>query len=102
MNISPIDKVPASFPLTGTDDNGSPVTLTTVVVAVLPFRATPDGSTTWTPATYSSGRVHFTLAGPFADPTGALPIPTGGGQLWVKDTESSTIQAVRVGFVSVS
>lgn len=102
MEISPIDKVPASFPLTAKDDQGNPVTLTTVAVAVLPFRTHPDASTVWTPATISGGRVNITLAGPYADPTGAVPVPAAGAYLWAKDTESSTVQAVRVDFISVS
>lgn len=102
MDISPIDKVPASFPISGTDDLGNPVTLTSVAVAFLPFRTDPSAATTWTPATVSNGRVSLILAGPAADPTGAIPVPVGGGYLWAKDTESSTVQAVRVGFVSIS
>lgn len=102
MDISPIDKVPASFPITGTDDQGNPATLTNVAVALLPYRTDPTAATVWTPATITNGRVSLVLAGPAADPSGAVAVPTGGGYLWAKDTESSTVQAVRVGFVSVN
>lgn len=101
MQLSPVDKVPVSFPLTGEDETGSPIALTSVVVALLPFRSAPAASTAWSPAAYVNGRVSLTIAGPDADPTGAVQVPAGGAYLWAKDTESATVQAVRVDFISI-
>lgn len=98
--VSPVDKFPASFTLSGTDDQGAPVALTNVVVALLPFRATPDLSTAWMPAMISGGRVEVVFAGRYADPSGALVVPAGGAYLWAKDAEGSTVQAKPVAFVA--
>lgn len=100
MELSLIDKVHATFPLTVKDSDGNAVTPSAVGVAFLPFRGSPDTVTAWIPATYAAGAVTVLLAGPLADPTGAVVVPPGGGQLWVRITDSPEVEAVRVAWVS--
>lgn len=100
MDLSLIDKVYATFPLTVKDSSGNTVTPSTVDVAFLPFRRSPDVGTVWTSASYAAGSVTVLLAGPLADPTGAVVAPSGGGELWVRITDSPEVEAVRVAWVS--
>jgi hypothetical protein len=101
MNLSPVDRRYVHFPVTAALADGTPVTLAGVDVAVLPFRTTPSAATSWAPASYSSGQATVLVTGPFADPTGALPLPLGGATLWARVSDNPEIQAVPVGFISV-
>lgn len=72
-----------SFPLSATNPDGSPATITGAKVAILPKRRGPNAATVWTTATFAAGTVTVRLAGPDADPTGAtLIVPEAGGDLW--------------------
>jgi hypothetical protein len=102
VDLSPIDRVYVKFPVTGKLADGSAATVTGVDVALLPFRTDPATVTTWTPAAYADGIASVLLAGPAADPSGALPVPVGGAELWARVTDTPEVQAVRVGFISVS
>jgi hypothetical protein len=102
VNLSPIDRRYVHFPVSATLADGTPVTLAGVDVTVLPFRSTPSAATSWTAASYSSGQATVLVTGPAADPTGALPLPAGGGELWARITDNPEVQAVPVGFISVS
>jgi hypothetical protein len=102
MNLSPIDRRYVHFPVTATLADGSPVTLTGVDVALLPFRTPPSAATTWTAASYSSGTATVLLTGPAADPTGGVELPAGGAVLWARVTDNPEIQAVPVGSISIS
>ena len=90
-----------TIPVTAADADGTPVTLTEVKVAVLPPRAAPDGATTWTAGNYANGELTVLLAGPDADPSGAIAIPRGGADLWVRVDDSPEIIAAKVGRVTV-
>lgn len=102
MNLSPIDRVYAHVPVTAKLADGTPATLAGVDVAVQPYRTPPDDTTVWTAASYSNGAAVVLLAGPDADPTGALPVPAATSDLWIRVTDNPEIQAVRVGVITVS
>lgn len=100
MDLSLIDKVYATFPLVVKDASGNTVTPSAVAVAFLPFRTSPTTSTPWTAVTYASGSVTVLLAGPLADQSGAVAVPSGGGYLWARITDSPEVEAVRVAWVT--
>jgi hypothetical protein len=102
MNLGRTERQYASFPLTGTLDDGTPADLTNVAVALLPRSTTPRPHTTWTPATITDGRVRVLLAGPDAPTEGALTVPDGGGELWVQVTDTPEVDTARVDRVLIS
>lgn len=101
MQLSPVDKVYISIPVTATLLDGSPATLTGVDVAVLPPRTPPDDTTTWMASTYAGGAATVLVAGPDADPAGALVLPVEGGAIWIRVTDSPEVQAVKAGSVVI-
>lgn len=102
MLLSRIDRTYAHITVTATLHNGDPATVTAVSVALLPPRRTPTAGTTWTPSAYASGDAVILLAGPDADPDGALTVPEGGADLWVRVPDNPEVQAVKVARIDVS
>jgi hypothetical protein len=101
LDISPIDRVYVDIAVTATA-NGSPLTLTGVDVAVVPRRSEITAAMTWTASSYANGTATVLVAGPAADPTGALVIPATGADVWIRVTDTPEVQAVHVGSVLVS
>jgi hypothetical protein len=99
--FSSIDRKYAHFPVTATLADGSAATISGVDVALLPYRTGPDASTTWTPAVYANGIATVLLAGPDADPTGALALPTGGASVWARVVDNPEVDAAMVGSISI-
>lgn len=102
VQISRIDRLYRYYDVTATLPNGSPATLTGVTVALLPPRTRPTGATTWTAATYAAGVATVLLAGPDADPTGAVVVPSGGADLWIKVVDTPEVDAERVERITVA
>lgn len=102
MELSRIDRLYASIDVTGTLADGSPATITGVDVALLAPRATPVAATVWTAATYADGTARVLLAGPDANPVGALAVPAGGGDLWIRVTDTPEVDATKVERVTVT
>ena len=100
MNLTPVSREYATFTVAATED-GQPVTLTAVDVALLPPRTSPAADTAWTTADYSAGVATVLLAGPAADPSGALVVPVKGADLWVRVTDVSEVDAARVARITV-
>lgn len=95
LTLSRIDRLERAHTIT------SPLTgVTLASVALLSPRSKPTLATTWTAATYAGGVVTVLLAGPDADPTGALAVPTTA-DLWVKVTNGTEVDAELVERVSV-
>jgi hypothetical protein len=102
ITLSPLDKVYVKIPVTAKLADGSTATITGVDVAVVPRRSEISAATTWTASSYANGTATVLVAGPAADPTGALPIPATGADVWIRVTDSPEVQAVQVGSVLVS
>ncbi|MGZ4617194.1 MAG: hypothetical protein ACXV3F_00390 [Frankiaceae bacterium] len=102
VNLSRIDRKYADYPITVTLRDGTTVTPAGVDVALLPPRTGPTSSTTWTAAQFTAGTATVLLAGPDADPTGALAVPVGGGDLWFRITDSPEVEAVKADRITVS
>jgi hypothetical protein len=102
MNLGRIERQYATFPVTATLDNGEPADLSDVAVALLPPRATPTPDTTWTATTVTDGKIRVLLAGPDAPAEGALTIPAGGADLWLRVLDTPEVDTVRVDQVRVS
>lgn len=96
MILNRIDRQYVDIPVTATLRNGAPATLTGVDVALLPRRVSPTAATTWIPAAYANGTATVLLAGPDADPAGALPVPLVGAELWIRVTDNPEVDAARV------
>lgn len=102
MDLSRIDRIYAKIPITAKLADGTTATIGAVDVALLPPRTTPTGATVWTVATYAAGVATVLLAGPDADPAGALVVPTGGADLWARVVDTPEVDAALVGRVTVS
>lgn len=102
LTLSRIDRLYRDYDVTATLRNGNPATLTGVDIALLTPRATPTATTTWTAATYSAGVATVLLAGPDADPTGAVVVPTAGADLWVRVADTPEVDAERVERITVT
>ena len=102
FELSRIDRIYRDYTVTATEKDGSPATLAGVSVALLPPRSTPTAATTWTAATYAAGIATVLLAGPDADPTSAVVVPSGGADLWIKVADSPEVDASRVERINVS
>lgn len=100
--LSRIDRLYRDYEVTATLRDGSPATLTGVDVALLAPRTTPTTATVWTAATYATGVATILLAGPDATPTGALVVPAGGADLWIRVTDNPEVDAERVERITVS
>ena len=103
LTISRIDRLYRDYNVTATLRDGSIADLNGVTVAMLPPRTTPTSATTWETVTYAAGVATVLLAGPDADPTGAdLVVPSGGGDLWIRVSDSPEIDAEKVERVYVA
>lgn len=102
FTLSRIDRVYRDYDVTATLRTGGPATITGVTVALLTPRTTPTAATVWTTATYAAGVATVLLAGPDADPTGAVVVPSGGADLWIRVSDSPEIDAARVERISVA
>lgn len=100
--MSRIDRLYRDYTVTATLRDGTTATLTGVTVALLPPGATPTAATTWTTAAYTAGVATVLLAGPDADPTGAdLVVPSTGGHLWIRVSDTPEVDAEFVERISV-
>lgn len=90
------------IPVTAVLATGAVATLAGLDVAMLPTGGTVTSATTWTAATWASGVGTILLAGPDADPTGALAVPTGGGDLYGRVTDSPEVDAVLLARISLT
>lgn len=101
MEITPIERVNARITVATKLADGSRGTPDAVTVALLPLYHVPTAATAWiAPASYANGIAIAPVAGPSADPTGALAVSTAGADLWVRwvgsDGEVVTARADRI------
>jgi uncharacterized Zn-binding protein involved in type VI secretion len=102
VEISHITRKYVDIAVKATTRDGKPAILTGVDAAVLPLSGTPDAATTWTPATYAAGVATVLIAGPAAAAAGALAVPDGGGDLWLRVTDTPEVDAARVQRITVA
>jgi hypothetical protein len=69
-------------------------------VTLVPPRSVPTSGNVWTPTTYASGIATVLLAGPNADPTGALVV-TGSADLWILPVGGTDVREMKVGRIAV-
>jgi hypothetical protein len=101
LTMSRIDRLRRSYDVTAVLPDGATATLTAVDVALLLPRTTPTAATTWTAASYTAGVATVLLAGPDADPTDALTVPTGGVDLWMRVVDVPEVDAERIERITV-
>jgi hypothetical protein len=80
-----------SWPITATDSNGDPVTLTEVDIAIVPAGATPRSATTYTTVPVTGGCARRLLAGPDAAGSGAAVLPVGTSRPWFRITSGPEV-----------
>lgn len=102
MNLNRVDRLYVDIDATATLSDGTPASITDLDVALLPSISTPTGATTWTPATADGDVWQVLLAGPDADPDGALVVPSGGAVLWIRVTDAPEVDVARVERITVS
>lgn len=101
MEISPISKQYVEVGVTVTLADGEPATVSGVDVAVLPIRTSPTASTAWTEAEGDAGSWRVLVAGPSADPAGAVTVPAGGADLWMRVQDNPEVTAAKVVRINV-
>lgn len=99
--MSRIDLLIRDYTVAATLRDGTTATLTGVDVALLPPRAKPTAATTWTPTTYAAGVATVLLAGPDASAPGALVVPAGGADVWLRVTDATEVDSERVERIDV-
>lgn len=72
-----------------------------VQIALTPIRGTPNTATVWYTVTYAAGVASVLLAGPQADPTGAVVLDSAGNDLWLKIVDADEVDAVFVARVNM-
>jgi hypothetical protein len=91
------DRVQKTYTLDVKDENGAPVTITSIQVALLPMRTTPTAATVWVTKTVDTGnKVTLTYAAPDATAqAGDLLPPVGGSDLYFNDVNGTFRDATR-------
>lgn len=103
MNMSPIDVVYVKIPVAAKLADGTAATVAGVDVAVVARRAGIDAATVWAASAYAGGVATVLVAGPATTATGgALPVPAGGADIYIRATDSPEVTAVKVGSISIS
>jgi hypothetical protein len=92
--------------VTATRYDRSPATITGVQVALLPPDDPPDADTVWHPAVFDEGDAVLLVEGPDAepspDPIGAVAVPVGELEVWVRIVDHPEIDATAVGRLRVT
>jgi hypothetical protein len=95
MEFTRISRKYVHIPVTATLADGNPAPLAGVDVTLLPVNHRPDADTAWTAADYADGVGTVLIAGPDADPDGALPL-AADADLWIRVTDTPEVDAVKV------
>ena len=101
MQWTRISRKFVEVPVTAALADGSPAVLAGVDVALLERNGRPTDDTTWTPATYGDGVARILVAGPDADPAGALVLTDGGADVWVRISDNPEVDAAKAGSIVV-
>ena len=100
FELSRVDRIYREYGVTAKDAQGQPVEPSGVTVALLPPRTSPTAATTWATATFDGTTATVLLAGPDADPSGAVVVP-GDRDLWIRVADSPEVDAERVERITV-
>lgn len=101
--LSRIDRKSRTYELSATvlaEAAAIPPDLTGVDVALLPPRTSPTAATVWYPAQYADGSFTVLLAGPDADPTGALVVPADA-DIWMRIADTPEVDAEKLERITV-
>lgn len=92
LSMTRIDRVYRTYTVTATNSAGTTITPAGVDFALVPPDAnSPATGTTWTAGTLVGGSWRILLAGPDADQTGAIPVPSWGGDLYARITDAPEV-----------
>lgn len=100
--LSRVDRVYRKYTVAATDADGAPAAIGGVDVALLPPRTSPTAATGWAAAEADGDQWRVLLAGPDADPTGALVVPAAGADVWLRVTDSPEVDAKRVERITIT
>lgn len=104
LALTPVHRLFRDYDVTATLPDGSPADLGGVDAALLPPRVTPTAATVWAPTDYvvdPAPAWRVLLAGPDADPTGALVVPPGGADLWLRVVDGIEVDAALIERISL-
>ena len=104
FEMSRVDYIDREYDVVQILVGGGTGTLTSVGVALVPPDLTSPGSgTVWATVTVTAGTATITLAGPAANPAGAtLTVPSWGGTVWMRATDTPIVIARPVEQVTIS
>jgi hypothetical protein len=100
FTLSRIDRINRTYDVTVTLANGTAQAPATAAFALLSRRANPTATTVWTSVAVVNGAATVLLAGPDANPTGALVVP-GDADLWLRSTDAPEVDAEFVERIAV-
>lgn len=80
---------------------GLDAVLSGIDVALLPPGEAPNATTQWTPTSYKDGVGTILLAGPEADPTGALPVSADLAHVFARVVDGAEVDVALIGIVRV-
>jgi hypothetical protein len=101
MEMTAIDRLYARITVSGKLADGTPAVISSISVAAIPPRTRPDSNTAWTAASVSGGVATVLVAGPAADPAGAIPIPAAGADLWIRIIDGPEVEAVKADRITI-
>lgn len=80
-----------SWPITATDADGDPVTLTEVGIGFCPAGSTPSAAGAYTTVPVTAGKARLLLAGPGGAGSGAVVLPLGTHVPWFRIAAGSEV-----------
>lgn len=102
FELSRVERLYRDYTVTAVLRGGGPATVTGVDVALVTPRTAPTGTTVWTPTTYEGGVATVLLAGPDASGSGAVVVPAGGADLWLRVTDTPEVDVAHIERITVS
>lgn len=101
MDLPRIARKYARITIVAKKADGSPANVVGLDAALVPPHDRPDAATSWRATSYAAGVGLVLIAGPDADPTGALVVPSTGADLWVRVTDSPEVDATFVDRIKI-
>ncbi len=101
MEFTRLTKKYVAVDVTATSWEGLPETLTGVQAAITDRAATPTALTTWTDCLWNDPTARVLVAGPDADPSGALVLADDGGRLWLRIVDTPEVDLYSAAVIRV-
>lgn len=102
MNLTRISRKTVFLSYAATAPDGSTTDVDELDLSFLPPYTAPDGATQWHQVTGTNGQIPVLLAGPDADPAGAIAVPETGADAWMKAIEGTEVDATKIARITIT